>query len=172
MTMRKHNRMRVLTYAVGLSLASAAAHAAQPASAGGACVSLETQALQEQSVAGADGTRKVTLAAATKVVPGDQVIWQTTARNSCASAAANVVINQAVPEHMKLVADSALGADARILFSLDGKSFVALADLLVTEADGTKRPARAEDVRHVRWALNGSIGANQFISVRYSARLN
>jgi uncharacterized repeat protein (TIGR01451 family) len=169
--MRKHNTGRALAYAVGLSLAAAAVHAAQPNPAVGACVSLETQALQEQSVAGADGTRKVTLTPATKVVPGDQVVWQTTARNSCASAAANVVINQAVPEHMTLVADSAAGADTRVLYSLDGKSFVALADLTVSEADGKQRPARAEDVRHVRWMLNGSIGANQSISVRYSARL-
>jgi uncharacterized repeat protein (TIGR01451 family) len=169
--MRKHNTGRALAVAVSLSLAAAAAHAAQPGPAGGACVSLETQALQEQSVAGADGARKVTLAPATKVVPGDQVIWQTTARNSCPGAAANVVINQAVPEHMTLVADSAMGADTRIQYSMDGKSFMAMADLVVTEADGTKRPARAEDVRHVRWMLSGSIGANQSLSVRYSARL-
>jgi uncharacterized repeat protein (TIGR01451 family) len=169
--MRKQNTARALATAVGLALAAAAAHAAQPAPAGGACVSLETQALQEQSVTGADGAKKLTLAPATKVVPGDNVVWQTTARNSCASAAANVVINQAVPEHMTLVADSAAGAESRVLYSLDGKSFVALADLTVTEADGSKRPARAEDVRHVRWMLNGSIGANQSVSVRYSARL-
>ena len=82
-----------------------------------------------------------------------------------------MVINQAVPEHMTLVADSVAGAETRVLYSLDGKSFVALADLVVTAADGTKRAARAEDVRHVRWMLNGSIGANQSTSVRYSARL-
>ena len=169
--MRKHNTARTLAYAAGLSLAAVAAQAAQPAPAGGACVSLETQALQEQSVAGADGARKVTLVPATKVVPGDQVVWQTTARNSCASAAGNVVINQAVPEHMTLVAGSVAGSDTRVLYSLDGKAFVALADLVVTAADGTKRAARAEDVRHVRWMLNGSIGANQSTSVRYSARL-
>lgn len=169
--MQMHNTARSFAYAMGLSLAAAAAHAAQPATAGTPCVSLETQALQEQAVAGADGARKVTLVPATKVVPGDQVVWQTTARNSCAAPAANVAINQAVPEHMTLVADSATGADMRIQYSLDGKSFVALADLTVTEADGSKRPARADDVRHVRWLLNGSIGANQSISVRYSARL-
>lgn len=125
--MRKHNKGRALAHAVALSLAAAAVHAAQPAAAGGACVSLETQALQEQSVAAADGAKKVTLVPATKVVPGDSVVWQTTARNSCASAAANVVINQAVPEHMTLVADSVAGADTRVLYSLDGKTFVALA---------------------------------------------
>ena len=169
--MRKHNTGRALAQAVALSLAAAAVHAAQPAAPGGACVSLETRALQEQSVAAADGAKKVTLVPATKVVPGDNVVWQTTARNSCASAAANVVINQAVPEHMTLVADSVAGADTRVLYSLDGKTFVALAELSVTEADGTRRPARAEDVRHLRWMLNGSIGANQSLSVRYSARL-
>jgi uncharacterized repeat protein (TIGR01451 family) len=171
MTMRKHNRAGALAYAVGLSIAVTAAQAAQPGAAGGACVSLETQAMQEQTVAGADGAKKQALVPATKVVPGDQVVWQTTARNSCASPAANVVINQAVPEHMTLVADSATGADTRIQYSLDGKTFLALADLAVTEANGTKRPARAEDVRHLRWMLNGSIGGNQLVSVRYSARL-
>jgi len=170
MTMRKH-KTGALAFAVGLSLAAAGAHAAQAVPAGAPCVSLETKALQEQSVAGADGAKKVSLVAATKVVPGDQVVWQTTARNSCASPAANVVINQAVPEHMVLVADSATGADTRIQYSLDGKSFASLAELAVTEADGSKRPARADDVRHVRWMLNGSIGANQSASVRYSARL-
>lgn len=168
--MRKQNT-GALAFAVGLSLVTAGAHAAQSTPQAAPCVSLETRALQEQAVAGADGAKKISLVAATKVVPGDQVVWQTTARNSCASPAANVVINQAVPEHMTLVADSATGADTRIQYSLDGKTFVSLADLAVTEADGTKRPARAEDVRHVRWVLNGSIGANQSISVRYSARL-
>ena len=156
---------------MGLSLASAGPHAAQSTPQAAPCVSLETRALQEQDVAGADGATKTLPVADTQVVPGDQVAWQTTARNSCASPAANVVINQAVPEHMTLVADSATGADTRIQYSLDGKTFVSLADLAVTEADGTKRPARAEDVRHVRWVLNGRIGANQSISVRYSARL-
>jgi uncharacterized repeat protein (TIGR01451 family) len=165
--MYKHKAVRALWCTLGLSLVAGAAGAAQPA---GGCVSLETQALQEQSVTGADGKPRVTLVTATKVVPGDQVVWQTTARNSCASPAANVVINQAVPEHMKLVPDSATGAESRIVYSLDGKSFLPLADLSVTEADGSKRPARAEDVRHVRWQLS-SIAANQSVSVRYSARL-
>jgi uncharacterized repeat protein (TIGR01451 family) len=171
MIMNKHNAARVRWHTLGLSLVAAAAGAAQPASPGGACVSLQTQALQEQSVVGADGTRRVTLVPATTVVPGDQVVWQTTARNSCASAAANVVINQAVPEHMTLMANSAAGSESRIVFSLDGKSFLPLAEIVVAEADGTRRPARAEDVRHVRWVLSGSIGANESVSVRYSARL-
>jgi uncharacterized repeat protein (TIGR01451 family) len=166
--MHKHNGARALWYTLGLSLVAGAASAAQP---DGGCVTLVTQALQEQSVVGADGKPRVTLVPATKVVPGDSVVWQTTARNSCPSAAANLVINQAVPEHMKLVPDSAGGADSRIVYSLDGKTFLPLADLVVTEADGTKRPARAEDVRHLRWLLGGSIGANQSMSVRYSARL-
>jgi uncharacterized repeat protein (TIGR01451 family) len=165
--MYKHNAVRALWCTLGLTVMATAASAAQP---GGACVSLVTQALQEQSVTGADGKVRVTLVAATKVVPGDQVVWQTTANNSCASAAANVVINQAVPEHMNLVPQSATGDGSRIVYSLDGKAFLPLADLMVTEADGTKRPARAEDVRHVRWQL-ASIGANQSVSVRYSARL-
>jgi uncharacterized repeat protein (TIGR01451 family) len=169
MIMHKHNAARVRWHTLGLSLVAAAAGAAQPSSP--ACVSLQTQALQEQSVVGADGTRRVTLVPATTVVPGDQVVWQTTARNSCANAAANVVINQAVPEHMTLIADSAAGSEFRIVFSLDGKSFLPLAEIVVAEADGTRRPARAEEVRHVRWVLSGSIGANESVSVRYSARL-
>lgn len=171
MTMRKHKTAEALAFALGMSLAAAAAQAAQPAPAVAPCVSLETRALQEQNVAAADGTHKPTLVQATKVVPGDQVVWQTTARNSCDSPAANVVINQAVPEHMTLVADSATGADTRVQYSLDGKQFAALAELTVTEADGSRRAARPEDVRHVRWMLTGSIGANQSASVRYSARL-
>jgi uncharacterized repeat protein (TIGR01451 family) len=168
MNMKMRNAARALWCTLGLSLVAGAANAAQPE---GGCVTLVTQALQEQSVTGADGKPRVTLVPATKVVPGDNVVWHTTASNSCPSAAANLVINQAVPEHMTLVPDSATGAESRIVYSLDGKAFLPLADLVVSEADGTKRPARAEDVRHVRWLLSGSIGANQSVSVRYSARL-
>jgi uncharacterized repeat protein (TIGR01451 family) len=168
MNMHKRNTARALWCTVGLSLAAVAANAAQPP---GGCVSLVTQALQEQSTTGPDGKLRIVLVPATKVVPGDQVVWQTMASNSCASPAANLVINQAVPEHMNLVADSAGGAEARIVYSADGKTFAPLADLVVTEADGTKRAAKVEDVRHVRWQLAGSIGANQSMSVRYSARL-
>lgn len=168
--MYKHNAVRALWCTLGLSLVTGAAYAAEPGQPGGACVSLVTEALQEQSVTGADGKPHVTLVPATKVVPGDQVVWQTTARNSCASAAGNVVINQAVPEHMNLVPDSAVGAESRIVYSLDGRTFLPLAELMVIEADGTRRPARAEEVRHVRWQLS-SIGAGQAVSVRYSARL-
>jgi uncharacterized repeat protein (TIGR01451 family) len=153
---------------LGCALFAGVAGAAQP---DGGCVSLLTQALTEQSVTGADGQPRVTLVPATKVVPGDLVVWQTTARNSCPSAAANVVINQAVPEHMTLVPASAGGNASRIVYSLDGRSFLPLAELTVREADGTTRPARAEEVRHVRWLLEGSIAANQSLSVRYSARL-
>jgi uncharacterized repeat protein (TIGR01451 family) len=148
--------------------ATAAAPAASPAAG---CVSLVTQALQRQVSTAADGRQVVTMAPATKVVPGDSVVWETTARNSCNSAAANVVINQAVPEHMTLVADSVSSEGTSVVYSLDGATFLPMAQLMVREADGSRRPARAEEVRHVRWLLSNSIAGNQQLSVRYSARL-
>lgn len=165
--MNKRNGARTLWCTLGMALLAGTANAAQPEG----CVSLLTQALSEQSVTDADGKPRITLVPATKVVPGDLVVWQTTARNSCPNAAANMVINQAVPEHMTLVPEATGGAGSRIVYSLDGRSFLPLAELMVRQADGTTRPARAEEVRHVRWLLDGSIGANQTVSVRYSARL-
>ena len=80
-----------------------------------------------------------------------------------------VVIRNPVPQHMRYVGDSAFAAGAAIEFSLDGNAFAAPAALTVTEADGSRRPARAEEYLAIRWVLSRPMGPNESWLVRYRA---
>jgi hypothetical protein len=70
---------------------------------------------------------------------------------------------------MRYVVSSAFGPGASIVFSLDGSRFAAPEALLIAEADGSQRPARAEEYSHIRWVLPNAIGPNESWIVRYRA---
>jgi hypothetical protein len=67
-----------------------------------------------------------------------------------------VTINNPVPQHMVYVPNSANGAGSDITFSLDGKTFAPAAQLKVQE-NGVLRPARADEIRHIRWEFKSSL---------------
>ena len=150
--------------------AGAAASAAAPTPKGG-CIVLATAAEQEQSVTAADGTSSKTFVPASRAIPGAEIVWSTTARNVCAKPADNVVINQPVPEHMEFVADSAIGGGAQITLSVDGRDFLPAGQLTARNTDGSARPARATDVRFVRWTLNSAIAPQNEFAARFRAVL-
>jgi uncharacterized repeat protein (TIGR01451 family) len=137
----------------------------------GGCIELTTVAEQEQTVTAADGSVSKRYVPAARIVPGTEVTWTTTARNVCRKAAEKVVIDQPVPEHMVFVAGSPTGENALVLLSTDGQEFRPAAELKAHTSDGTARPAGAEDVRAVRWALQGAIAPQTAVSVRYRATL-
>jgi uncharacterized repeat protein (TIGR01451 family) len=156
---------------LGLALMSQAMAQPQksPATPTGGCIELKTIAEREQTVTAADGHQVKQLTAPGKVVPGDEIVWTTTARNLCDKSADKVVINQPVPEHMNFVADSALGGNAQITYSVDGKEFTAATALTVRAADGKTRPARADEVRQLRWTLVSAIAPQDTALVRFRA---
>jgi uncharacterized repeat protein (TIGR01451 family) len=137
----------------------------------GGCIVLTTAAEQEQSETAADGTSSKHYVPAARVVPGTEVVWTTTARNTCAKPAEHVVIDQPVPEHMVFVADSAIGGGAQITLSVDGKVYVPAAQLTARNADGSARAARASDVRFVRWTLASPIAPQDQFAARFRAAL-
>ena len=157
-----------------LSAAAATEHnrpAASPAAPKGGCIVLTTAAEQEKNVTAADGSSSVQYHPATRVVPGTEVVWTTTARNTCTRQADKVVIDQPVPEHMVFVADSAVGGGAQITLSVDGKDYLPASALTARNADGSTRPARATDVRSVRWTLSTPIAPQSEFSARFRAVL-
>jgi uncharacterized repeat protein (TIGR01451 family) len=156
------NRQQV-TVIAALLLASTSAFAQDKA-----CVELKTTAETEQEVMEQGRTVK-RLVAAGKVVPGNEVVWTITARNVCDKAADNIVIANPVPEHMSYVASSAMGTGADIAYSLDGKEFKSAAELLVREADGTSRAARANEYRAIRWTYKTAFAPGATAFVRYRA---
>ena len=135
------------------------------------CIVLKSVAEQEKEVVNAKGEKTRQLVAASKIVPGMEVVWTVTASNICKVPSEKVTINNPVPEHMSYVANSAFGAGSDITYSLDGKTFAAPAELSVTE-NGARRQARADEYRHIRWVFRSPLQPGGSAVARFRAVLN
>jgi len=135
------------------------------------CIVLKSVAEQEKEVVNAKGEKTRQLVAASKIVPGMEVVWTVTASNICKVPSEKVTINNPVPEHMSYVANSAFGAGSDITYSLDGKTFAAPAELSVTE-NGARRQARADEYRHIRWVFRSPLQPGASAVARFRAVLN
>jgi uncharacterized repeat protein (TIGR01451 family) len=135
------------------------------------CIVLKSVAEVEKEVVNAKGEKSTTLVPASTAVPGIQVIWTITANNICKQPSDKVTIDNAVPEHMTYVANSAIGPGSDITYSLDGKTF-GTPDQLSVKADGAQRQARSDEYRHIRWVFKNALqpGAQSF--ARFRAVLN
>jgi uncharacterized repeat protein (TIGR01451 family) len=144
------------------------AHAfAQTAERG--CIELKTVAEVQEAYVDDRGNAATRLVPAAKVVPGDEIVWTIVASNVCTTQAGDVAITNPVPDHMHYVGSSAFGPGANIEFSLDGSTFAVPDALVVAEADGSRRPARADEYSHIRWVLPRPIGPSESLIVRYRA---
>lgn len=132
-----------------------------------------TTTVQKEEVTIDDaGKRSTQLVDASKVVPGDEVIYTVTFSNIGDEPAENVVITNPLPEQLTYVDGSAFGPGAEIVFSVDGgKTFGNRADLVVTE-DGVPRSATADDFTHIRWVMANDIPAGSQGMPRFRARLD
>ena len=135
------------------------------------CIELKTTAQVEKEVVNDKGEKSKVLVEAGKVVPGTEVIWTVTANNVCKQPSEGVTINNAVPEHMTLVPNSAIGPGSDITFSVDGKKFAPAGQLTVAD-NGATRPARSEEFKHIRWELKSSLQPGASAFGRFRAVLN
>jgi uncharacterized repeat protein (TIGR01451 family) len=118
----------------------------------------------------AAGREVVKLVPADRVVPGDRVIYTLEVRNTGGTALDAPVVTHPVPEHMRYVADSAVGPGAEVSYSVDGgHSFERAENLTVPGVDGRPRPAVAADYTDIRWQLKNSLKANSVAFVRFRA---
>jgi uncharacterized repeat protein (TIGR01451 family) len=152
-----------LALAASALLVFGAAHAA-----GG--LELRNEVFQEIEVIGADGKpERKTIPAAT-VVPGTELFYVISYRNTGDKPADNVAITNPVPAALEYV--SVLGPAPANLVSVDGgKQYGALASLSVTDTNGKPRPAQAADVTHVRWMLGTALSPGDGGAVSFKARL-
>lgn len=133
-------------------------------------LTLKSEALQELSIKGKDGKVQKKRQAVTTATPGAEIIYVITYRNTGTQPANAVVVNNPVPAGMRFQAGSAEGAGTRNEVSVDGgKQYGALETLRIKNPDGTLRPARGEDVTHVRWTVLGAVPAGKDGSVSYRA---
>lgn len=124
----------------------------------GGSIQLQTIAEVELQILNEDGEVEIKRVEAAKVIPGDEVIYTIHYRNAGEHPAEDVVITDAIPEHMSYQAGSASGESTTIRFSVDGGDTYHLpGDLRVKGADGKARPATAGDYTHIEWALQGSL---------------
>src|ERR1700736_4970955 len=73
-----------------------------------------------ESSSRATGREIVKLIPADRVVPGDRVIYTLEVHNTGATALDAPIVTHPVPEHMRYVADSAVGPGAEVSYSVDG----------------------------------------------------
>lgn len=129
---------------------------AAPVTAATGPLLVESSVLTEHKQAASDGTVKVSLARATRVVPGDKVVFVLSYRNTGTQPLSNIVLSNPLPQGIAYRAPSA-GTPAPEL-SVDGRTWGALPTLRVAGASGA-RAATANDVTHVRWRLPAPLPA-------------
>jgi uncharacterized repeat protein (TIGR01451 family) len=116
------------------------------------------------------GREVVKLIAADRVVPGDRIIYTLEVRNTGATTVPSPTVTHSVPDHMRYVANSAVGPGAEVTFSVDGgRTFGRTDTLLVKGQDGQPRPAVAADYTDIRWQLKNDMKANSVAFVRFRA---
>jgi uncharacterized repeat protein (TIGR01451 family) len=135
-------------------------------------IQLRTIAEVEVQILNEDGDVEIKRVEAAKVIPGDEVIYTIQYTNLGEQPAEDVVITDAIPEHMTYQAGSASGESTVIRFSVDGgKTYRAAGDLTVMGSDGQSRPATAADYTHIEWALQGPLAPTAEGSVSFRALL-
>jgi uncharacterized repeat protein (TIGR01451 family) len=132
---------------------------------------LEIRAVAEvESKSTERGREIVKLIPADRVVPGDRVLYTLEVRNSGAAVLDAPIVIQSVPEHMRYVADTAVGPGVEVTYSVDGgHTFDHAENLKVNGSDGKPRFALAADYTHIRWQLKNSLKVNSMAFVRFRA---
>jgi uncharacterized repeat protein (TIGR01451 family) len=156
---------------VGFAAVIACSVSSQAFAQGEGCIVLKSIAEVEQVTVNAKGEKSTKLVPLAKVVPGVEVTWTITANNICKVPSEKVVINDAVPEHMTYVANSAIGPGSDVEFSVDGKTFAA-ADLLTVVENGATRKARPDEYKRIRWNFKNSFAPGAQGFGRFRAILN
>lgn len=145
---------------------------AGPAVAADDTVEVQSAALVETTVVNQQGEKELVRQPATKVLPGEEVIFVNIYVNNGAESADAVVINNPIPEHMTYVGGSASGENTTVTYSVDGgQTFGPLLELTVTETDGSQRPAAAVDVTQIRWERTTPLAPGEEARVEFRARL-
>src|SRR5450631_1170790 len=117
-----------------------------------------------------DGVATRKLGLATRVVPGDEVIYTLEVRNMGATSVRAPTVTYAVPAHMVYIADSATGPGAEVSYSVDGgQTFGQPENLRTLDADGHDRAAISSDYTHIRWKLKRILKSKSVAFTRFHA---
>ncbi len=127
---------------------------------------IEVEVINEQ------GEKVLVRKAADRVIPGTIVIYTNSLINQGAAAIEGPVIDNPVPANTEYLRGSAMGADATIIFSVDGgANYDVPAKLMVTDASGQAVPAEAKDYTHIRWQLANDLPPGGTTKVEFRAKV-
>lgn len=120
---------------------------------------MEVTAVAEKEVVVVQYGRQVTRRIpAESIKSNEELIYTLRYHNSGAEKATAVALDNPVPRNTSYITDSAFGAGAIILFSLDGKHFdkPSLLTYTTTDKNGKteKHVASPDQFSHLRWVLN------------------
>ena len=137
-------KMATALLIAGCAAMPAAAFAQSPVTLSGDVKAVETSV-------DAEGNETTQLVTPDVIVPGDRLVFGTDYANNGAEPVENFVVTNPLPTAVRLAPDAA----ADLTVSVDGgASWGTLAELSVTDEDGTSRTATHSDVTHVRWTLS------------------
>jgi uncharacterized repeat protein (TIGR01451 family) len=110
------------------------------------------------------------LVPADRVVPGDEVFYTLEIRNTGSKPLPPPMVDFAIPEHMRYIANSAVGAGAEVSYSVDGgHTFDRGENLSIVAGGGNARLATAADYTHIRWRLKHALNAKSMALARFRA---
>jgi uncharacterized repeat protein (TIGR01451 family) len=131
---------------------------------------IQSTAEREVVATDADGNQVTTMERVTNASPGDVIVYTVTYANNGTDPADNVVITDPLPAEMAYIGGSAFGAGTELVASADGGlSWGAPDALTLADADGTTRPARPDEITHLRWTLRNAVPAGGRGFVRFKA---
>lgn len=126
---------------------------------------------KEIVVRDANGAETVTRQSADKVTPGETVVYSIRYRNDSGAPASDIVLVMPVPKEVAYVEGSVSGDDSSVAFSADGgRTYVARGRLTVIES-GEARPARGDEITHIRWTLGAPVAPKGEGEVSYKGIL-
>lgn len=135
-------------------------------------IMLTNRAEIEKTVINDKGEKEILRVPAVKGLPGDKIIYTIEYENVSDKEAENIVIIDAVPEHMLYQDGSATGAGMEITFSVDrGKTYDIPENLKVIGEDGKERKADASEYTAIRWVLKSKLLPSQKGAVSFTAEI-
>lgn len=143
--------------------------AAAPAIAVAGPLQVTSSIMVEHRAAASDGTTRVTLAKADKVVPGANVVFVTRYANTGREPIANLVLADPIPASITYRMASP-GSPVPDL-SVDGRNFGPLSTLRVALPNGGTRAATPDDVTAVRWRLTAPLAPGGHGELAFRATL-
>lgn len=134
-------------------------------------VTLVNSIYEVVSITNKDGSQQDQWQKPDKLVPGERVGYQIEVNNQGSEPAADIIIENPIPEHTSYVLGSAKGLNTTIEFSVDNGKTFALPAQLFMEKEGKRVQAQAADFTQVRWKLNQPLAAGASSTVQYIVKI-